>query len=117
MAHLSRLEAHSFQCSERHVALVGELRQATDDPVSRRNTARGQRERPQDFILKRAADQSSDSPSRTGLPVRSIKTREGGNKITAVGCTDRRSQLLCRGQKDIAWHLQFKHSSLKKHQN
>lgn len=41
-------------------------------------------------------------PSRTGLPVRCVKTRKRRNKVTTVGCSDWCSQLLCTGRETFS---------------
>ena len=41
-------------------------------------------------------------PSRTGLPVRCIKTRKRRNKVTTVGCSDWCGQLLCTGRQTLS---------------
>lgn len=41
-------------------------------------------------------------PSRTGLPVRCVKTRKRRNKVTTVGCSDWCGQLLCTGRETFS---------------
>lgn len=112
-AHLSGLKADGLEGCKGQMALVGELSEAADDAGKHKDGSRPNLNsnikqlgttRKNSLVVTSGPFllvlRVTDSPSRTGLPVGGVESRESGHKVATVGRSGCCRQLLWRYRKN-----------------